>query len=93
MRASSFTGLAIRESPYKWSKAQELLLDSLADLCVKNSDERAAFTKLYDAMVLSERPSPEWPAWDALSLAYYGAGNGEASMRCAERARRLRLNR
>ncbi len=84
---------AIRENPYKGSERQEILFFALAKCCVKNNGEQAAFTKLYDAMILSGRPNAEAAVWEVMSLAYYDAGEREAALRCDDKARRLGLKR
>jgi tetratricopeptide (TPR) repeat protein len=80
---------AIRENPYKQSKFEGILLYSLAKACAKDGDEEAAFTQLYDAMVLSQHQNPEAEAWNLLSSAYYEAGKYEAATRCDRRANSL----
>jgi predicted Zn-dependent protease len=70
-----------------------MLLYSLAKVCVKDDDEEAAFTQLYDAVVLSQRQNPEAEAWELLSTAYDEAGKYEAESRCYKKAMSLRLKR
>jgi putative serine protease PepD len=84
---------AIRENPFKHSTGQEAFLWNLAKLCVKDDDEEAAFTRLYDAMVLDQRRNPEAEAWDFLSGAYYDAGKYEAATRCSRKANSFGLPR
>ena len=80
---------AMREIPNKGSQLEWYLVQDLADLCIKQGDEEAAFTQLYDAMVLSQWPKPEAHAWSELGAAYSRAGMDEASDRCSTRAGRL----